>query len=173
MPRRRRSEKMYEVEAILGQRQRKGGSQYLIKWKGFDESYNSWEPAEHLSPDLISSFQNGSSSSKPLQRRSISKLTTKQRPVAKPPSAGYKKASLVVDLRQQSNGNFGDGDTPVRLGQCQVRTGGGAQDIEIEVFWRPRKDGYVPTPTFVNRKVLRERCPGLLLDFYEMHMSIV
>ena len=37
-----------EVEEILGQRKRKGETKYLIKWKGFDKSHNSFEPFENL-----------------------------------------------------------------------------------------------------------------------------
>jgi hypothetical protein len=38
----------YEVEKILGARKRKGIRQYLVKWKGYLENYNQWEPEENL-----------------------------------------------------------------------------------------------------------------------------
>jgi transposase InsO family protein len=38
----------YEVEKILQQRAGQQGLEYLIKWKGYPPSENSWEPAIHL-----------------------------------------------------------------------------------------------------------------------------
>lgn len=38
----------YEVEAILDERQRHGKTQCLVRWKGYDESHNSWEPISEL-----------------------------------------------------------------------------------------------------------------------------
>jgi len=38
----------YEVEKILGKRKRQGGVEYLIKWAGYDNSQNTWEPEENL-----------------------------------------------------------------------------------------------------------------------------
>ena len=36
------------VEKILAERTRKGYKQVLIKWKGYPDSFNSWEPASDL-----------------------------------------------------------------------------------------------------------------------------
>ena len=38
----------FEVEKVVDSRMRKGVRQYQVKWKGYDESENTWEPAEHL-----------------------------------------------------------------------------------------------------------------------------
>ena len=38
----------YHVEKILAHRTRKGQKQVLIKWKGYPNSFNSWEPASNL-----------------------------------------------------------------------------------------------------------------------------
>lgn len=38
----------WEVEAVLGHRRYRGKPQYLIKWKGYPTSDNSWEPMAHL-----------------------------------------------------------------------------------------------------------------------------
>ena len=41
-------EQEYEVEAILTHRQFRGKYQYLVKWKGYDSSENTWEPENNL-----------------------------------------------------------------------------------------------------------------------------
>lgn len=38
----------YEVECIRERRIFKGKKQYFIKWKDWDEKYNTWEPIENL-----------------------------------------------------------------------------------------------------------------------------
>ena len=49
---------VYEVEKILDTRTTTSGQQeYLIKWKGYSQGENSWEPTENLNcPDLLKQF---------------------------------------------------------------------------------------------------------------------
>ncbi len=50
----------YKVEAILQSRQTKNrqGIQYLVKWKGYPDSDNSWEPASNIknTMNLVTAF---------------------------------------------------------------------------------------------------------------------
>jgi len=41
-------EQEYKVEAILAHRRFRGKYQYLVKWKGYDSSKNTWEPESNL-----------------------------------------------------------------------------------------------------------------------------
>jgi hypothetical protein len=46
-------------EVITTTTQTGGGHRYLIKWKGFPDSQNTWEPREHLEqyvPSMIAEF---------------------------------------------------------------------------------------------------------------------
>ena len=48
----------YIVEKILKKRICHGRIEYFLKWKGFKESENSWEPTENLNcPELIQAFE--------------------------------------------------------------------------------------------------------------------
>ena len=42
-------EPVYEVEGITGRRKRKGKLEYKVKWKGYADSKNTWEPVKNLS----------------------------------------------------------------------------------------------------------------------------
>ncbi|XWS42788.1 hypothetical protein CRYUN_Cryun16bG0044500 [Craigia yunnanensis] len=49
----------FEIEAIRRKRVRKGQLQYLIKWRGWPENANTWEPLENLEScsDVIDAFE--------------------------------------------------------------------------------------------------------------------
>jgi hypothetical protein len=47
-----------EVHRILDKRTKSGHIQYLVSWKGFDKSFDSWEPVEYLScNDLLDTYE--------------------------------------------------------------------------------------------------------------------
>ncbi|XP_002737498.1 uncharacterized protein LOC100369045 [Saccoglossus kowalevskii] len=47
-------QEVYEAERLLRKRTRKGAVEYLVKWKGWSNKYNSWEPEENiLDPQLM------------------------------------------------------------------------------------------------------------------------
>jgi hypothetical protein len=49
---------IYFVESILDKRVQTGRIEYLIKWEGYDEQHNSWEPKKNVSSVLIKEFEN-------------------------------------------------------------------------------------------------------------------
>jgi len=47
----------WEVEEILNSRQYRCKTQYLIKWKGYSDAHNSWEPKENVTtPALLAAY---------------------------------------------------------------------------------------------------------------------
>ena len=42
----------YVVEKILNHRIRNGRHQWLVKWQGYDDSMNTWEPANAFVGDI-------------------------------------------------------------------------------------------------------------------------
>ena len=47
----------WKVEEILNSRQYRHKLQYLIKWKGYSDAHNSWEPKENVTaPALLAAY---------------------------------------------------------------------------------------------------------------------
>ena len=46
-----------EAAEILSSRKKGRGTQYLIKWKGSEDTEETWEPRKKLDPELIASFE--------------------------------------------------------------------------------------------------------------------
>ncbi|RHZ90137.1 hypothetical protein Glove_7g49 [Diversispora epigaea] len=50
-------EEEYEVEKIIEKKEENGIVYYLLKWKGYDDIHNTWEPSHHLDcPELVKQF---------------------------------------------------------------------------------------------------------------------
>ena len=47
----------FEVETIIRHRGNTHNREYFVKWKNYDQSHNSWEPAAHFdSPEIIQEY---------------------------------------------------------------------------------------------------------------------
>ena len=68
----------WEVERILGARKRHNQLQYLVRWKGFSEAHDSWEPLTHINANqrIREFYQNN-----PLAVRTSIKETTPPLPI--------------------------------------------------------------------------------------------
>ncbi|CAK9882282.1 unnamed protein product [Sphagnum jensenii] len=53
-------EGMFEIEAIRRKRTRRGKKEYFVKWRGWPEKDNTWEPYEHIRrcSDILEEFEN-------------------------------------------------------------------------------------------------------------------
>ncbi|KAI3697323.1 hypothetical protein L6452_30263 [Arctium lappa] len=83
----------YVVEAVRRKRIRKGKPQYLIKWRGWPEATNTWEPMDNLSsiPDVIEAFEE---SLRDRKQRSSRKHKLKHSVVPTPQSKNKQKEQL-------------------------------------------------------------------------------
>ena len=73
----------YEVEEILDSRKFRGELKYLVKWKGYDPSHNSWESVENVAnaPELVADFHRKHPSAPRRLSASLFKaITWKERP---------------------------------------------------------------------------------------------
>ncbi|KAL6565756.1 La ribonucleoprotein [Orobanche hederae] len=103
----------YEIEAVRRKRLRKGKVQYLIKWRGWSEAANTWEPVENLlqCSDIIDAFEESLKGGKYKSRKRKRKtgVTHVQQPKKKenhqhqrsPAAATYNVPSHVIRISDE------------------------------------------------------------------------
>jgi predicted aspartyl protease len=52
------SDAQFIVEKIVSHRRRGRGYQYLVRWKGYDDSQDQWLPTHDINPDIITAYRN-------------------------------------------------------------------------------------------------------------------
>ncbi|WVZ58230.1 hypothetical protein U9M48_008518 [Paspalum notatum var. saurae] len=142
------AEGYFEIEAIRRRRLRKGKLQYLVKWRGWPEGANTWEPLENLKAcsDIVDAFDKRSRSpwsSRKRKRRTASTPTSdlnpsrakrgrpprsQPHPLSGPHAPEPKKLPCRTSSRRASNNAnktpFGGFDATVNmLGQRVVQEG--------------------------------------------------
>uniref|UniRef100_A0A0D9XIL1 Chromo domain-containing protein n=1 Tax=Leersia perrieri TaxID=77586 RepID=A0A0D9XIL1_9ORYZ len=95
------AEGFYEIEDIRRRRLRKGKLQYLVKWRGWPESANTWEPLENLSAcsDMIDAFELRLQSPRAGRKRKRKITTT---PVGGPKPSHGKRGRPRLDARSHT-----------------------------------------------------------------------
>lgn len=63
-------DRIYEVDDIIGSRLRKGKREYLIKWKGYGDEENTYEPSKNIPRELIKEFREKQRERRPVYGRS-------------------------------------------------------------------------------------------------------
>mmetsp|Transcript_846 Transcript_846/g.1400 ORF Transcript_846/g.1400 Transcript_846/m.1400 type:complete len:465 (+) Transcript_846:47-1441(+) len=86
----KRKQATFEVEEVVGKRGRGPSLEYLVKWVGYNESQNTWEPSDHLTScnDVIEAFEAARKPKKPAEAPKAAKaLATAPKPKVAAPTA--------------------------------------------------------------------------------------
>ncbi|XP_055892259.1 chromobox protein homolog 5-like [Biomphalaria glabrata] len=82
-----------QVDAILGQRKRKGALEYLVRWRGDGDNIESWESALSIGSDYAKVIQNFLESKKSEKKRSTSRSRKVSRSRSRSSSRNRKSSS--------------------------------------------------------------------------------
>jgi hypothetical protein len=144
----------FEVERICAKKLENGITYYNVKWEGWPESTNTWEPLTHLLnvKDLVLKYdmENGNDIPEELNKQESDKES-------------------IVSI-EDPYGSFENGDVPKKILKMKILDG----EYLALVEWAIRPEsGLKPINNYINRVVLRKKKPLLLIDYYESKMKWV
>lgn len=167
------SEEEFIVEKILDKRIVSGGkTEYYLKWKGYDDSENTWEPVENLTcPELIAKFEE--------QYKAKKQKKTEPAPTPTPPPKKQKVADSTTDDKKDKKKKKMDEKSEVKIET--VKASGfekglkperiiGATDTSGELMFLMKWMG-TDEADLVRSKDARQKCPQLIIEFYEKHLT--
>jgi len=144
-------EEEYVVEKVLNRRVVKGRVEYLLKWKGFSEEDNTWEPEDNLDcPDLIAEFLQSQKSAHEGKRKASTDAD-------KDDSKSKKKKDDTEKLR-----GFSRGLDPERIIGATDSTG----ELMFLMKWKNSDEA-----DLVPAKEANVKCPQVVISFYEERLT--
>ncbi|XP_076004701.1 chromobox protein homolog 3b isoform X2 [Genypterus blacodes] len=160
----------FVVEKIISQRISNGRVEYYLKWKGFTDAENTWEPEDNLDcPELIEEFLKNLQLSDENEEEFI-------------PKEEMTEQETEISCMQQSRTLRGDGDTlepddewqlesPANLDaypepECIIGSTDRQGELMFLVKWKNSDD-----VALLSAYEASARCPQVVIDFYEQKLT--
>ncbi|XP_066998995.1 chromobox protein homolog 1 isoform X2 [Anabrus simplex] len=151
------AEEEYSVEKVLDRRIRNGRVEYLLKWKGYSNEDNTWEPEENLDcPDLISEYEDNRK-----KREAAKKEERKRKPGNAPDDKKPASKKKHVEEDNKPRG-FDRGLDPEKII--------GATDSSGELMFLMKWKG-TDEADLVPARQANLRCPQIVIQFYEERLT--
>lgn len=153
----------YIVEKILEKRIRGGKVEYLLKWKGYSDSENTWEPHDNLEcPELIQAFEDKLKESKKQKDKKEKDTPDKKRKVngsTDGPEIQKKKKKPEEDNRPRG---FDRGLEPERIIGATDSSG----ELMFLIKWKGSDEA-----DLVPARIANVKCPQIVISFYEERLT--
>ncbi|XP_053195224.1 chromobox protein homolog 1a [Scomber japonicus] len=150
-------EEEYVVEKVLDRRVVKGKAEFLLKWKGFSDEDNTWEPEENLDcPDLIAEFMSKYKEKEEKKKEGKRKVTTEA--TKEPEERGSKRKK---EEGEKARG-FGRGLQPERIIGATDSSG----ELMFLMKWKNSDEA-----DLVPAKEANVKCPQVVISFYEERLT--
>jgi len=158
-------EEEYIVEKILDKRKGKNGRiEYLLKWKGYGDEDNTWEPKDNLEcGELIEEFEKN--------HAAAAKNKKKPGPAGPASSKGGKKKadsddeapqSAKKEKRDEQRNGFDRGLTP----QSIIGATDSSGELMFLMRWKDTEEA-----DLVPARIANLKCPQVVIKFYEERLS--
>lgn len=146
----------FTVEKILDKRVKNGRVEYFLKWKGYPDSENTWEPQSNLDcPELIQEFEDNRKKKEEKKRASGAKANgTAEEPKKK-------KAKSASEDDTQPRG-FDRGLEPERIIGATDSSG----ELMFLIKWKNSDEA-----DLVPSRLANVKCPQVVIQFYEERLT--
>ncbi|KAK4298774.1 hypothetical protein Pmani_028911 [Petrolisthes manimaculis] len=149
-------EEEYSVEKILDKRVRNGRVEYYLKWKGYGDEDNTWEPESHLDcPELIAEFEEKK------KKDDAKKKEEKKRKSQVADDASKRKTKKAVEEDSRPRG-FERGLEAERIIGATDSSG----ELMFLMKWRGTDEA-----DLVPARQANVRCPQVVIKFYEERLT--
>ncbi|XP_035658086.1 chromobox protein homolog 1-like isoform X6 [Branchiostoma floridae] len=165
----------YVVEEVRDQRIRGGKVEFLLKWKGYSEIENTWEPEENLDcPDLIAEFkrkynQNKATKTEEKKRKSTSTVNgteeSKRKRKAEEKSASPRRGRTHMVMYEDDEDKprgFDRGLEPERIIGATDSSG----ELMFLMKWKGSEEA-----DLVPARIANVKCPQIVIQFYEERLT--
>lgn len=152
-------EEEYTVEKVVDSRMRGGRREYLLKWKGYPDSENTWEPEANLDcPDLISEYEDK-------QKKKLAEKEKKRKQNGEDESS-TKKKKKIAEVRSTEEDNkprgFDRGLQPERIIGATDSSG----ELMFLMKWKDSDEA-----DLVPARQANVKCPQIVIAFYEERLT--
>uniref|UniRef100_G3P093 Chromobox homolog 3b n=1 Tax=Gasterosteus aculeatus TaxID=69293 RepID=G3P093_GASAC len=150
----------FVVEKIIRRRIFDGRAEYFLKWKGFTDAENTWEPEDNLDcPELIDEFlrnthfPEGNEEDQRAERQLIPKeeMTEQETEIVSP---GDRQSDTPTDL------------SAYREPECIIGSTDRQGELMFLVKWKNSSD-----VALLPAREASARCPQVVIDFYEKKLT--
>ncbi|XP_058509171.1 chromobox protein homolog 1a [Solea solea] len=150
-------EEEYVVEKVLERRLVKGKVEFLLKWKGFSDEDNTWEPEENLDcPDLIAEFM------QKYREKEEKKKESKRKASSDASGDSEEKGSKRKKDEGEKARGFGRGLQPERIIGATDSSG----ELMFLMKWKNSDEA-----DLVPAKEANVKCPQVVISFYEERLT--
>jgi len=144
-------EEEYSVEKIMDKRVRHGKVEYLIKWEGYPDSENTWEPQANLDcPDIINKFEEAAKSKKDDKKRK------------RESDVGAKKKKPAAEDDDGKPRGFDRNLQPERVIGATDSSG----ELMFLMKWKDSDEA-----DLVPARQANVKCPQVVIQFYEERLT--
>uniref|UniRef100_A0AAQ4RU69 Chromobox homolog 3b n=1 Tax=Gasterosteus aculeatus aculeatus TaxID=481459 RepID=A0AAQ4RU69_GASAC len=166
----------FVVEKIIRRRIFDGRAEYFLKWKGFTDAENTWEPEDNLDcPELIDEFLRNTHfpEGNEEDQRAERQLIPKEEMTEQETEISCMQPQQQQPQTVQSNSEPGDrqSDTPTDLSayrepECIIGSTDRQGELMFLVKWKNSSD-----VALLPAREASARCPQVVIDFYEKKLT--